>query len=385
MVAKRLPRLRADHQTQAERSPRGLYVFHAGRWEFEPAMEPEPKRKSKRPRALFEWPRPAAEGEAFPVPLADVPKMVPVGVRIAGGVSDRGFRRIQFALRYPLLGVNAANARGVLLFDCDEPERARAAIESGAVPRPSWSSVSTDTGRFHAAYVLADAVHLGSGSLAGPSDYAAAVECALCAALSADLSYTGRLTYNPWFPDLMRKTEWGQVDGRSLRELVPACGLPKQKLEAEEAAAWGRNCALFGMLCREAEPLAFALRWEEAQGILHPLDASLLVPQLRACAERIQRGFVSPLGVSEVEGIIRSVCRYAVKWTHWRRIRGRERGRIGGLRSGEARRERASARDARIVLAHGEGWTQAEIAEAEGLAQPTISRILGRYARTVQG
>ena len=60
----------------------------------------------------------------------------------------------------------------------------------------------------------------------------------------------------------------------------------------------------------------------------------------------------------------------------------RAQARIGGIRSGAARRLRARDRHALVRKLHARGSTQASIADATGYSQSTISRVLRGVIRT---
>lgn len=288
----------------------------------------------------------AAESAECPVPpdpLADHPPFPYVGARDADGDFRNWGRRVfRKAVRYPYLQLNAANGRGVLLFDLDRPEVAAAAIEAGRVPRPTWLVRDTGTGRAHGGYALRTPVHLNRVSSVKASRFLADVERSLGAVLGSDPGYSGTLTRNPWFPSILARTEWGPLSGFDLADLVPQGGIVEASTGAPIIGS-GRNVTAFELALVEAEALAWAIRSDHPEACIEPI-----VEPLRACLDRVNRGFNPPMEAREVGEILRNVMRYARRWTHAKR-RG---GRTGGIRSGESRRE-GSAEERQPWVAEG--------------------------------
>ena len=270
------------------------------------------------------------------------------------------------------LALNPANSVAALLLDVDRPDVARIAWDTGRVPRPTWFRHDLDTGRGHAGYVLAAGVHRNRASSLPALGFLADVERSIVLRTGSDPAFSASgLTRNPWIRSLFEATDWGRLEGRSLADLVPQGGILPARA-GEPLTGEGRNVSTFRACLVEAEALAWALRRGDPGADVRPI-----LPALRAFVDGMAYGFPFPLGASERAGIVRSVMRYALRWTHGRRraaVRSAERTNCLRWRSAEVLEARAE-RDVQILRLRAEGRTLRAIAAAVGVSPMTAQRV----------
>ena len=250
---------------------------------------------------------------------------------------------------------------------------------NGAVPTPNISIYRRASGHAHAIYTLRRPVHRGDQARPHPLSILGRCSEWLCGALQADAGFTGVLVANPTHADY--ETIWNRTRPYTLAELrgfIPH-GWRRPRVAHTDV---GRNSDLHRALLRFA-------------GVEDRTDAEveLYAHQLwRSIDVSAPHAFT----VVELGDIIRSVLRYRAQWRArgWHRpgwlaaraAGGRNntteqqaaKGRIGGLRSGEARRSRTEERDERIIEHLDTGLSTREVARLVGLSQARVVQIRRR-------
>lgn len=265
----------------------------------------------------------------------------------------RMIRSLDHALRQPYIQANPPHMRVWSIFDIDRPYAALA-WEGVNLPPPSWSACNTENGHAHLVYGISAPVLVDSPDMRqGPLKYLCAVEAAFRAKLDADSGYTGLITKNPAFPD------WRVLRGPrmsfDLGELAEYVDLKKfaPKRKPEEVGL-GRNVTLFDNLRHYA--------YREIRGYKRAAQCAYVYWQKDLYDQAMTRNgdFVNPMDHREVYHVARSVA----KWV-WRKFDiaasderfsklQAHRGKLGGLASGESRREGTPLEhDAQPWLAEG--------------------------------
>lgn len=206
-----------------------------------------------------------------------------------------------------------------LVFDLDYVGAAFGWEKLNLAP-PSIVAINPANGHAHLFYGLLAPVTVSDGGRQAPIRYAAALQAAYAAAMSADLGYAGLIAKNPLHGG------WRVIWGNhlyDLNELAEWVTVPKQ-LPTRDPVGLGRNCMLFD------EIRAWAYRWVR-QYKLNDASPSIWQSALIGQAE-LMNTFEVPLAYTEVKAIARSVA----KWT-WRQFSPQRfsaiqsaRGRMGG-------------------------------------------------------
>ena len=253
------------------------------------------------------------------------------------------------------------NSIVALAYDVDGREAvehlAEANMGGARTPKPNIVIYRKLTGHAHAIYVLRRPVLRGAA--ARPFPLAVVGRCSewLRLQLQADAGFTGVLVANPTHTDY--DTVWLRREAYSLDELrshIPRGWRQPRRPQQTDA---GRNAALYLCLLRYA-------------GCRDRTDADIRRYAERLYAEidtRVPHAFTS----GELLGIVRSVLRYRKEWrSHgWHvpewierqrtrgrsntRVQQRQKGRLGGIASGAARRKGTPLEHDR------EPWKTAEI------------------------
>ena len=206
-------------------------------------------------------------------------------------------RRLQSALRNPLIQINLPVLTWWLVFDIDHPQAAVAWQDAG-LPPPNWVAVNPSNGHAHMVYGLSIPVKTADPEHIKALRYFAAVYDAMAVALKADLNYSGLLTKT-------QHTKNGAQRGlqRSIRAFR-ACGIrrphPSTKRAESDSRGFGRNCTVFDKLRLWAY---VAVRQYRASSIVAWREA--VYAQAQSCNE-----FESPLSVNEVRAIGKSVAKW---------------------------------------------------------------------------
>ena len=244
-----------------------------------------------------------------------------------------------------------------LLFDVDRPDAALRWEDAG-LPAPTWIARNPLNGHAHLAYGLAVPVVTSDAARSGPLRLAAAIQSAYVERLGADVQYTGLITKNPLHPSW--DVTWhcrGEHDLYALHDLAEYVTLASAR-KREVHSALGRNCSLFDSL-RQWAYRAVKRYWKP--GGLADWQAVCLA-QARA-----RNTFTSPLPVSEVRAIARSVAKWV--WQHFTPAEFREKQGARGRRKGEA------VRVAMLPVVHQ--------LRAEGLSLRAVAAEVGVSYRTV--
>lgn len=268
------------------------------------------------------------------------------------------------AWAYPEIELRTPNSWPVIVLDLDGSD-AEARLEYarflGQVPLPSWSVKRRSSGGIHVAYALARPVLRGPLARRKPLLAVARVSEYMSQVLHADAGFVGVLTHNPEAPAIYGfETSWGRHEPFTLGELA-AIVPDGWRMPPKPSTEIGRNCGLFDAL----------MRWAGS-----PHNRGLAVLPV---AEALNAEFDAPLGLSEVQGIARSVERYRARWEaqgmFWEPEELSERGRRSGRRSGEARRAKNRDRDRGIIKAREAGLTYRVIAVEFGVSAGTAHRV----------
>jgi hypothetical protein len=280
-------------------------------------------------------------------------------------------RSARHAVRRKYIQVNPPWLRSWLVFDVDR-EGAALAWEDALLPEPAWCSINPANGHAHIAFGLDAPVLIGEHTHDRPVRYLAAVESAMRAKLDADPSYSGLITKNPLHKDW--RTLWSQNAGvYDLAFLSDHLDLPRFVPKRKPAEiGLGRNVTLFDWLRHYA--------YRAIRGWKRP-EPGIYIRWMNHLYEMaLQRNgdFANPLDFRECYHIAKSVA----KWV-WNRFdidasdkrfaqRQRQRGRIGGLRSGAVRQKASEDKQASARLMRAKGMTQTEIAQALGVTDRTV-------------
>ena len=248
------------------------------------------------------------------------------------------------------------------------------------VPKPNFAVYRRRSGHALAAYTLRRPVLRGKKAKPKPLSALARISEWLAIELRADAGYTGVLAANPVHKDY--ETVWLRQEPYSLadfRRYMPARWTRPPKTAARTDA--GRNHDLFEGL------LEFAGRAD--------ITDDHVVAYARQMYARIDKLRPHAFTGREVHGITMSVLRYRDQWrdrgwhkTAWLEHQRaaaaknsheaqRAKGRLGGLRSGQARRSRTHDRDQRILEALAAGESTRSVAAAEGLSHVAV-HLIGR-------
>ncbi len=135
-----------------------------------------------------------------------------------------------------------------------------------------------------------------------PIRYATAIQSALVQRLKTDRGYAGLLTKNPCHPHWQNQC-WTEHE-YTLDELADYLDLRGQPLKGHESIGLGRNCELFDNVrhwaykaIRQYWAPSYKRKWNEA---------------VYKHVEALNYGFISPLPVSEVKSIAKSIA----NWTY---------------------------------------------------------------------
>jgi hypothetical protein len=264
-----------------------------------------------------------------------------------------------------------------MVYDLDRSDSALAWADAH-LPAPAWVSVNPENGHCHIAYGLLAPVARTDAARAEPLRLAAAIEAAYGAKLDADRGYSGLITKNPLHPHwhvYCPATEAANNGYYELAELAEYVILPKTLPRRREAAGIGRNVSLFDDLRQWA--------YKAVRGYWRPAGYKAWHLAVLEKANALNC-FPEPLPIAEIQATAKSVSKYTwqrftpkgwadfVERTHTPEIQAK-RGKIGGVRSGEARAEKAAGMAARALELRKQGMKQAEIAKALGVHRNSVS------------
>ena len=263
------------------------------------------------------------------------------------------------------------NSIPALLFDLDgDPTDWLVDVLGPALPRPNWIVWRRENMHAHVVYTLARPVVTGAQAKRTPQAYLARVGEYMAAELKADAAYSAVLGHNPISQAShgRYRTDWLREEPYSLAELVAFVPKGWRRPIIQPQTIYGRNCTLFDA----------GMKWSGRPS--HWGDWAGLETHLWA----LNAGFITPLGERELGGIVKSVIRYQRRNLE----SGKQqqgflfiqscRGKKGGKKSGEVRRERTAERDAAIVQAVQRGESIHGVAREYGLNRYAIRYILKR-------
>lgn len=268
----------------------------------------------------------------------------------------------QLAMQKRYIQANGPTHLYWLAFDVDR-ETATFDWEDRRCPSPNIVVTNPDNGHAHLLYGLEVPVRKAPEAQLKPLRYAAAVEYALCTKLDADYGYAGLIVKNPLHKHW--KVQTHQESPYSLGWLSEY--LPMDKIDYRKKSldyGLGRNCTVFDSLRHWA--------YRARLGDWKNLD-----DWIKACYERAEsyNTFQCPLPSSEIRATAKSVGKYT-----WKNITYEGfsliqsyRGKKGGIKSGEVRKEKADVRK-QLILAF-DGLSTSEISEKTGIPSSTIRRL----------
>jgi len=250
-------------------------------------------------------------------------------------------RPLPLALKQPYMQVNVPSIKWWMVFDVDRP-KAALAWEDAGLPPPAWACTDPQTTRGHLAYALEVPVVTSQLARIKPLQYLRHVEYGIATALKADIGYTGLITKNP--THLKWKTWIGPQVTYLLEEIGEYIDLPKKIPKKAAEYGVGRNVDTFENLRLWAYSHVMQAKRESTYG-----------QWAEACighAESFNMLFKTPLGFPEIRAIGKSVAKWT--WNHFGQgvhgdrfiERQRNKGRLGGLKSGAVRFEGSAERKA---------------------------------------
>ena len=210
----------------------------------------------------------------------------------------------------------AGSSYAALVLDVDDREAVErihaCSMGAGPVPPPNVTMTRRESGHVHAGWILGTPVHRSAAAREKPLRLFGRVAEYFTVSVGADRGYAGVLCANPSHADY--ETAFPRQRAYELRDL--AAPIPAGwRVPAKPASEPGRNCLLF------RECLAWALRITDDGLMAWALTRGL--------------GMHPAMERPEIEGIVRSVCRYRARW----RMQGHQpsflfkqaaRGRKGG-------------------------------------------------------
>lgn len=233
------------------------------------------------------------------------------------------FRRpLEEALTKRYVEYNPFGRVSWLIFDIDRDD-AFEAWEDACLPAPNIFIQNRGNGRGHLAYALTSPVGTIGDSRPEPIRFAADVQRGMTLRLRADPHYTNRFAKNPLHPDWRASSlAIKPYDLSGLRGWLDDSDVWR-RTGVEHAVGLGRNCELFDSVRHYAYRKVGEFR---ALGHFGPW-----LEHVRIIAVQHNQGFATPLSISEVRGVAKSVA----KWT-WTKFGGpgfseiqAERGRRG--------------------------------------------------------
>lgn len=253
------------------------------------------------------------------------------------------------ALGMAYIEANPLVMQSLVVIDRDHSDTDLAADLAG-LPAPTYIASNPHTGTGHIVYGLSSPVCLTDAAHRRPINLLARIEQGLTTVLDGDPAYGGRITKNPLVAPHV--TLWGDqtYELRTLAQALDDLGAlpdtnnPRKTLTA---SALGRNVALFD-LTRHWAYRAIRTHWDGPQGAWETdVFAHAWQHNETTIANDFTRG---PLPYTEVHHLAQSIAR----WT-WRNMTrqsfsarqsalGKHGGKVGGPKSGAARRAKARAR-----------------------------------------
>lgn len=252
-----------------------------------------------------------------------------------------------------------------LIYDIDRPT-AMIDWSERNMPAPNIIVGNPDNGHAHLLYGLEVPVRKAPDAQLKPLRYAAAVERALLAKVDGDYGYAGLICKNPLHPHWIVQTP--QDFPYSLTWLADYVDLRKVDFRTKaDDYGLGRNCTIFNSLRQWAYRNRRHFETFPAWHI--------------ACLERATsyNTFPAPLPFNEIKSTAKSVAKWV--WENQAFSKAgfsaiqTKRGKSGGKKSGEVRREKAKAKQG--LLFGYEGLPSSVVASMTGIPERTV-----RYLRS---
>ena len=259
------------------------------------------------------------------------------------------------------------NSIPALLFDLDgDPTDWLVDVLGPELPRPNWIVWRRENMHAHVCYTLGRPVLTGEQAKRTPQAWLARVGEYMAAKLKADAAYSAVLGHNPTSRASHGRysTDWLREEPYTLAELAEFVPKGWRRPTVQPMTVHGRNDLLFKTGMRWSGKPSNWGKWAALETHLWAINS----------------GFIEPLGVRELGGIVKSVIRY--------QRRNLESGKqqqtfafiqsARGKKSGQARRKRTAERDAVIVAAVQSGESIHSVSRAYSLDRHTIRDILKR-------
>ncbi|PLS29893.1 replication protein [Bifidobacterium margollesii] len=281
---------------------------------------------------------------------------LPMRPRCCDRYDEQRRRPREDALKRRLIEPNPATLCNLLVADIDDEDGRQMALWDHQGFLPNFLAENPANGHVHAGWVLTSPVPTTEYSRRKPIALANAVTEGLRRSCDGDAAYTGHLMKNPlhpaWNSELVREETYGLEE---LREALEASGdMPPKSWKRTKRArttGLGRNCTVFGSARVEA--------YREVRRIPDrtPQSSDMLREYIRRLCHEINAGFPDPLPVREVNQIAKSIHKWittqsrmwcdgaavnAAVFSTIQSYRGKKGGKIGGVKSGTARRNNKS-------------------------------------------
>jgi len=236
-------------------------------------------------------------------------------------------------------------------------------------PPPNIVVVNPDNGHAHLLYGLEVPVRKAPDAQLKPLRYAAAVEWALCKKLDADIGYAGLIVKNPLHKDWLVSCPQDEPYSLGwLSDWVDLARVDYRKRPADYGL--GRNVTVFNSL-RHWAYRAVLQDWQSYDD------------WFEACLTRAHsyNTFPSPLPDSEIRATAKSVAKFC--WTYFDKATFSAiqsyRGKRGGVKSGDVRREKQHEKIE--IIKTFEGLPSSVVASMTGLPAGTIRRLRANLKR----
>ncbi len=226
-----------------------------------------------------------------------------------------------------------------VVVDVDRPDAVLRAFERPRDhPTPSWVAVGP-TGHGHVGWWLNAPVCRTDAARIDPLRHLARMTEGLRRSLDGDPAYVGLLTRNPLAEDA--EVIWGDARAYSLGELRTPLAPTQLPRTPERSSGLGRNCTMFHTARKQVYGLHDpAMPFEDWHRIV--------VQHCHAVNSSFNPALGGPLPFAEVQATASSISRWVRRNFVSKSKYQARRGKIGGVRSGEVRRERMAAKLAEV-------------------------------------
>ena len=250
----------------------------------------------------------------------------------------------QTAIEKKYLQINQPSKCIYLIFDVDREGAVLSWLDND-LPPPNWTTKNNKNAHAHLAYKLEVPVCISDMGREAVIRYLAAIESAMIQKLNADRAYIGLLTKNPlndhWYAHNWRKEPY------SLEELADYLDLKGHPLKGVEAVGIGRNVELFES-SRKWAYKAIREYWQ-------PEYKDKWFNAVYEHVESVNTQFITPLTVSEVKAIAKSIAKWTYKHftpeklSQWHAKKGSKGGKVGGKIGGKVSKRGVKADSERTL------------------------------------